>query len=141
MVENELEIEINKIEEANTDALLDLPVASSEQIKGGTGTGQGGPVFNHNETTMEDEALEDLPVSEEQQEEITGGGWGYGESTVKLNHNETTVSDEDNDTQPLTDLEPQDEVVGGAKVGAGHLILPNANTYMGTTTIQQGVLN
>jgi autotransporter-associated beta strand protein len=36
----------------------------------------------------------------------------------------------------LADLEPGEEVKGGAKVGAGHLILPNANTYTGQTTVK-----
>ena len=92
---------------------------------------------------------------------VKAGGW-------RINHNETMAVDEPNvitdleavnaeeikggprlvitkagsltDEEGLSDLEPKGDVVGGAKVGVGHLILPTANTYTGTTTVSAGTL-
>ncbi|MGH9752869.1 MAG: hypothetical protein ACREA2_08790 [Blastocatellia bacterium] len=106
----------------------------SAEVKGGTaigGLGGGSTRLNHNETTTNDEdedepeALNDLPV--EDNEQVKGGPGGYGSGGVLINHNETTAEDDEAEADALDDLpapvnalpdlEPEDEVVGGALKG------------------------
>lgn len=93
--------------EANEAQLADLRLTDEELdgIKGGTGdeptttierpTGGGGFINNHNETTVKDgEAggqvcLTDLPVADEQAEEIKGGRLTNVEYTVTVTDTQT----------------------------------------------------
>ena len=58
-----------------------------------------------------------------------------------MNQNEVDNDNVTELTDQLTDLEPIDEVLGGTKELTGTLILNSTNTYRGTTTVNQGVLN
>ena len=78
--ESNLETETNDLE-GNTEPLADLTVEDDTQVIGGRtdGAGQGGPVFNHNETISADdeaetEALDDLSVEDDEQ--VKGGPSG-----------------------------------------------------------------
>ncbi len=74
----------DETDEAETEALDDLPVDNDEQVKGGPGSGSNGGVWlNHNETISADdeaeaeaetEALDDLPVQDDEQ--VKGGPSG-----------------------------------------------------------------
>ena len=78
--------------------------------------GCGGVLLNHNEATAEDDSaeakMEDLPVSEEEDEKIKSGGPSYTTVGLLLNHNETTAED---DASELDDLNASndDEIKGG----------------------------
>jgi autotransporter-associated beta strand protein len=123
-------------------------------VKAGSG-GFGGISLNHNKT------LKSVAKGLKVRSSINAGGY-------KLNHNETVAVDKHNvnadleaanpddikggprlsitksgsfEEEGLADLEPTGDVIGGAKIGAGHLILPDANTYTGTTTVNEGTLS
>ena len=50
------------------------------------------------------------------------------------------MTENQNEQTNLADLEPSEGVKGGAKAGPGTLVLTNANTYTGQTTVLNGNL-
>ncbi|MCG3146494.1 MAG: hypothetical protein HONDAALG_04608 [Gammaproteobacteria bacterium] len=117
-------------EEAENESLDDLDVKNDEQVKGGRtdGAGQGGPIFNHNETTAEDDdaevvTLDDLMLSDAQGNDVKAGsgcpGCGWGPPLA--NHNETTAEDDEAEPEAIADLpmENDEQVKAGGTAGGG----------------------
>lgn len=105
-------------------ALTDEQLA---EIKGGTclGCTWGPPIFNHNETTAEDDAneieLDDLMLSDVQENDIKAGCLGCTWGPPILNHNETAVEEDEDKVEALADLPVEDgeQVKGGPGSGSG----------------------
>jgi autotransporter-associated beta strand protein len=154
-------ISLNEQPNTQAEALADLPVTDeqAEQAKGGQievlsfswGMHQSGAFPNHNETSTcdeeEDAAFTELSLTDEELDGIKGGPLCHGVSALAWarvdgvsplsNHNETLAEDATS-AASLADLQVQadEQIKGGPnKVGTGVLTLNEANTYLGTTSI------
>jgi hypothetical protein len=142
----------NQTENNEANIIEDLSAQNADEIKGGPSMQskrivvlksdvagaqddtQPGNVLNHNETVTEDaaetndEAVNDLPVNDEQEAAVVGG---YGRVVMtdivvtsyapRANHNETVSVDSEADTQKLADLTIDGETESAIK---GGLLLP-----------------